>query len=495
MRRALVLLAAASVVLGSQSVFSVHDDLLAFPQYEIIFSDTFISDLDAASRLVYAASSSSARPKATPIAAREPVKPFETTAELLHVNRQDDHGHWKTDDEFDFDDSTDTYESMILNGKPYLCAIPIVEIPIKNETSEAAARAEEEKEIARATDRGWELLQDMEGHCLYFISGWWSYSFCYNSQVKQFHQLPPTRGAPVFPPQPDPSTATYVLGQVGAEGNGQAEHELRRAGVSDGKWGLEAMELQARGETRYLVQKLGGGTTCDLTGKDRRVEVQFHCHPQSADRIGWIKEVTTCSYLMVIYTARLCNDIAFLPPHENKANPIACREVVPAHAISDWKAQKTSEAERKLLSSADPSRPVIGGVEVGGQKMVGMEGRRIDASKVAGGGANAGGAGSSGPGEVVIVAINEGRAKGGKGKRLSSEELEKLNLDPEAVERFKKELQEMAGDEGWKLEVVEKDDGQELRGTIEELVQEGEGNEDGEAEGEEGSEEEYKEDL
>ena len=33
-------------------------------------------------------------------------------------------------------------------------------------------------------------------------------------------------------------------------------------------------ELVQRGESRYLVQKLGGGTVCDLTGKERKVEVQ-----------------------------------------------------------------------------------------------------------------------------------------------------------------------------------------------------------------------------
>lgn len=34
------------------------------------------------------------------------------------------------------------------------------------------------------------------------------------------------------------------------------------------------MELQANGELKYLVQKLAGGTLCDITGKDRRIELQ-----------------------------------------------------------------------------------------------------------------------------------------------------------------------------------------------------------------------------
>ena len=75
-------------------------------------------------------------------------------------------------------------------------------------------------------------------------------------------------------------------------------------------------ELQVKGETCDLFQRLGGGTTCDLTGLEGRIEVQFHCHPQSSDRIGWIKEVSTCSYLMVIYALRLCSPcIPDLPPY------------------------------------------------------------------------------------------------------------------------------------------------------------------------------------
>ena len=89
----------------------------------------------------------------------------------------------------------ETYETMWLHDQEYLCSIPIIEPPPKNETSEAEAIAEEKKELARATDRGWELLQDLgAGNCLYFISGWWSYSFCYSEGVTQFHQTPPQPG-------------------------------------------------------------------------------------------------------------------------------------------------------------------------------------------------------------------------------------------------------------------------------------------------------------
>ncbi|KAI9715018.1 MAG: hypothetical protein M1812_006232 [Candelaria pacifica] len=511
MKRSIVWLATASAAFGSQNIFSVHDDLLAFPQYEIIFSDTFISDTDAESRLAYAASSSSARSKPTSPTSQDPSRPSETSSDISHISHHRSYDPSSSGEEYPFNDQTDAYETMILNNKRFLCAIPHVSTPEKNKTAEASARAEEERELARATDRGWELLKEMEGQCMYFISGWWSYSFCYNAQIRQFHQLPPSKGAPIYPPVEDPGVPAYVLGEVVTPESGDRDpDDVTTTGIQSATSGSQVGELQARGETRYLVQKLGGGTVCDLTGKDRKVEVQvgilsqstkrqlaekwhllqFHCHPQSHDRIGWIKEVSTCSYLMVIYTPRLCNDVAFLPPRQSKANPIACREVVPEPSIADWKARKAASASNLLKSSTNSKEPVIiGGTEIGAMQLVGKKGRRIEGGAVAGG-----------PQYLGVVATSEGTAKGGKVQKLTKEELQKKQLDPELVESLKEEVQKMAGDKGWKLEVVDAHGIREMRGIVDEEDDDGEGKEDGDGEASvvdegEGSEEEYKEDL
>ncbi|KAI4271516.1 MAG: hypothetical protein LQ337_005960, partial [Flavoplaca oasis] len=178
-------LAFATATFGSSSVFSVHDDLLAFPQYEVIFSDTFILEQEASSRLASAASSSSANSYDAPSDSKD------ASDELAK------HTSSKTQDASTSpSESPTTYESMKLNGRSYLCAIPTLSITPDNDTVKAKDKAEEAAELARATDRGWELLKEMEGNCMYFISGWWSYSFCYNADVKQFHQLPPGKGAP-----------------------------------------------------------------------------------------------------------------------------------------------------------------------------------------------------------------------------------------------------------------------------------------------------------
>ncbi|KAM0798226.1 glucosidase II beta subunit-like protein-domain-containing protein [Usnea florida] len=511
MKRRLLWLAAASSAYGSPHVFSVTDDLLAYPQYEVIFSDTFISNKEAESRIAEAASRSSPTAQITSTAS-EHANP-EPAVELSQ--RLSD----PSSSESDSTTPVDTYERMILHNKPYLCSIPSVSPPSTNSTTQARAASEETAELARATDRGYDLLRSMSGSCLYFISGWWSYSFCYNAHVKQFHQLPPGKNTPIFPPVEDPATPSYVLGKFGEVKNRFEEadrvDDTRDAGLPprEGEEGMTT-EIQAKGSSssRYLSQKLSGGTTCDLTGSPRRVEIQFHCHPQSADRIGWIKEVSTCSYLMVVYTPRLCNDVAFLPPREEKAEGIVCREVVRDEDVSEWEQRKKGEAQRKLVGETAATvegsgRPVVGGIEVGGMKLVGREGKRLDPPQNIQPGGGSHGHGMHGANNnnnnnndqdrsdvnVIQLITREPHDQGGKVKRLSDKDLKKLGLDPAVVEAARSELEIVAKGKGWRLEVFETvDGGRELRGVVDgEDEDEGEGDGDGE----EGSVEEYRDEL
>ena len=397
---------------------------------------------------------------------------------------------------------------MILHNRPYLCSIPSVPPPSTNSTTQARAASEETAELARATDRGYDLLRSMSGSCLYFISGWWSYSFCYNTHVKQFHQLPPGKGTPIFPPVEDPATPSYVLGKFGEVRNRfeDADDGARDAGLrpQEGEEGMTT-EIQAKGtsSSRYLSQKLSGGTTCDLTGSPRRVEIQFHCHPQGVDRIGLIKEVSTCSYLMVVYTPRLCNDVAFLPPREEKAEGIICREVVREEDVSEWEQRKRGEAERKLVGDTAATangggRPVVGGIEVGGMKLVGREGRRLDPPQNIQPGSHGHGAHGHSNREdkqtVMELISREPADKGGKVKKLSDKDLRKLGLDPKVVDEARREVEEGAKGKGWRLEVFEIEGKRELRGVVE-SDEDGEGYEDGGEEGAFGSQEEYRDEL
>ena len=514
MKRRLIWLVTASLTYGSPHVFSPTDDLLAYPQvslqirrevldvtdisqYEIIFSDTFISDKEAESRILEEASRSSTTSQITSTTSEDATS--EPAAELSQRLSNPNFP------EPESAQPSDTYERMILHNKPYLCSIPSVPLPSTNSTTQARAASEETAELARATDRGYDLLRSMSGSCLYFISGWWSYSFCYNTHVKQFHQLPPGRGTPIFPPVEDPSTPSYVLGKFGEVRNRFENVDGvdggRDAGLppQEGEEGMTT-EIQAKGtsSSRYLSQKLSGGTTCDLTGSPRRVEIQFHCHPQSVDRIGWIKEVSTCSYLMIVYTARLCNDVAFLPPREERAEGIICREVVKEEEVSEWERRKSAEAERKLVGETAATangggRPVVGGIEVGGMKLVGGEGKRLEPPQHVQPGSHGHGmhGGNRDRMNVMELISREPTEKGGKVRRLSDKDLKKLGLDPKVVDEARREVEDVARGKGWRLEVFEMDGRKELRGVVDSDEEDmGEY-----ADGEDGSQEEYKDEL
>ncbi|KAF2146446.1 uncharacterized protein K452DRAFT_314730 [Aplosporella prunicola CBS 121167] len=507
MRGLWALPALVRLTVASQHSFSVHDDLLAFPQYRVVFTESGISEEHAAA---FFASTKERDDASSP-----------TTAELAHTTDGGAPNPFKGavgDDTEGEDEVAATYERMVLDSYPYLCRIPIVETEDDNTNASSNARdpVEEEKELARASDRGWELLRGMQDNCIYFLSGWWSYSFCYNKGVKQFHQLPPGRGVPMYPPVEDESVHSFILGKFPKDKKQKKNQEVDDEGHGSDEGSAtgetSVAKLETKGETRYLVQKLTGGTTCDLTGKDRKIEVQFHCHPNTPDRIGMIKEVSTCAYLMVIYTPRLCNDVAFLPPQENRAHHIACAliqsstdaglsqsttkpkdnepSIEEIQALLGHDGQNEGDISAAVLEAlgygAAASMPVIGGTVVGAQALVGSPGKVIEKSVVVGGGK-----------ETLLATVAESDGRGNQ-KVMSAEQLRKLDIkDPKDVDDLRKRLGNMAGDRGWKLELVNTPRGREFRGILldgdeDEGEDEGTAQEKGEAEGIQGSEEEYR---
>lgn len=367
----------------------------------------------------------------------------------------------------------------------YLCSIPVLDdASPENRTAAELAKAEETRELARASQRGWELLAPMSGNCLHFMSGWWSYRFCYGRNIVQYHALPQVANG--APPVQDPDTLAFMLGRAPNpdEAGGSAEQDRKD------------VEVQVKGDQRYLVQRLGGGTVCDLTGRDRTIEVQYHCAPGAgADRIGWIKEVTTCAYLMVVNTPRLCDDAAFLPPRETTANPITCHPISVDGATEHPQAALAggdTPAGRVLGSTSLVHPPVVGGVVVGGHNILAGAGDSAFSLEVPQSyvpNARGGGKVPEGKPSREVVASAKSKEEGGEITIMSDEELEVRDIDAEFVRGLVDELVELAGDRGWRLEVVEvpgKD--RELMGTVD--VKEGENlgtlmrEKDGEGDGE-----------
>ncbi|KAH8647145.1 glucosidase II beta subunit-like protein-domain-containing protein [Xylariales sp. PMI_506] len=474
-----LLLAAAQLGAAARQGFSIHHDLLAFPQFEVVFSDAYISEAEAKSiiDLSYTSKTTTTSSHDKEIQTAVPADPIDDGAEKNHA---------------------ETYEVMNLPPHKYLCAIPVVESPpSQNQTASELAKAEEARELERASTHGWELVNGLDGTCLYYVSGWWSYSFCYGHDVVQFHALPSKGG----PPVKDPTSLEYVLGKVQ---DPSSTSNSRRSRNGNGKsaepeGSAPTTELQVKGDQRFLVQRMDDGTVCDLTNRPRTIEIQYHCNPGSTqDRIGWIKEVTTCSYLMVVNTPRLCSDVAFLPPTPTRANIISCRTIVPEADQAAWHEQKTLEAKAAMVGEQrkEAKNPVtIGGVVIGGKKIMGTkeDGKQPPELKPPRH------FGKEGP-IIEIIAIGNAKDKDEEIHILTAADLERLDISPELVEQLKQEIEELAGDKEWKLEIVEEpgSDMREIRGVVDmdedELDEEGEG--EGAGEAKEGSEEKFfKEEL
>jgi protein OS-9 len=353
----------------------------------------------------------------------------------------------------------------LINSDPwrYLCSVPVIAPPpVLNRTATELAKAEEARELSRASAKGWELMNDLDGHCMYFVSGWWSYSFCYGKSVVQYHALPGTKATD--PPVKDEHNQEYVLGRV--------QHKTRDSKTAadnseqDGQTKSLAppnAQLQVKGDQRYLSQRLEDGTVCDLTGRPRTIEIQYHCSPgATADRIGWVKEVTTCTYMMVVYTPRLCTDVAFQPPKETRAHPIRCRQVISNKEEElAWRYSKLVAAGDLLGQKPGTSKPAatdlpqnhfvgmtIGGVVVGSKKHIGDE----HASKLT---LPRGVMRQAAP---LVEVLASRKAGADEVELMSDAELEKLNLNPKLVKEGVEEMKSVAGDKAWTLQYVKDGD-------------------------------------
>lgn len=174
-----------------------------------------------------------------------------------------------------------------------------------------------------------------------------------------------------------------------------------------------------------------------------------------------IKEVATCSYLMIVDTPRLCNDVAFSPPEQGIVHAITCRRIVSATEHAEHIAGRLADAERPGIEAAGHANPFVsspgnppdrlGDVIVGAHKWI-ADGQKIEKSAIVGGG--------------VVGKFIETIADS-MGKKMDPEEMKKLGLgDPKTVDKLKKQLDKMAGEKKWKLDVFDTPQGREYRGVI-----------------------------
>ncbi|KAL6305427.1 hypothetical protein BKA93DRAFT_779785 [Sparassis latifolia] len=173
----------------------------------------------------------------------------------------------------------------------------------------------------------WSLLQPLAGTCLFHKQGWFTYSYCHNLHVRQFHELPhQNRVGGEYQPEEDNEWESYTLGKAPPSLEGGADLTVaEQAAVAAN------VELARGAGSRYLVQRWGDGSYCEKTGRRREIEVQFHCSMTMPDTILFVKETQTCHYVLHIATPRLCGEPGFKSRHDAREEAyIRCREVVDA---------------------------------------------------------------------------------------------------------------------------------------------------------------------
>ncbi|KZV71874.1 hypothetical protein PENSPDRAFT_605223 [Peniophora sp. CONT] len=226
-------------------------------------------------------------------------------------------------------------ELMRLGSKDsYLCLVPP-----PPEYQSTPPQEEEPTELTAL--HSWSLLQPLAGSCIYHRQGWFTYAYCHNSHVRQFHETRQQRPnmAGGYQIEEDTEWEAYDLGRAPKTTSSTEDVAVVEQAA------LAANVELARGGagSRYLVQRWRDGTTCDKTGRGREIEVQFHCSMTMTDTILFVKETKTCSYVLVINTPRLCGEPGFKSRLDlREETPIRCRHVV----------------DEAGMKSADPNMPI-----------------------------------------------------------------------------------------------------------------------------------------
>ncbi|CAN6813912.1 unnamed protein product [Brassica oleracea] len=184
----------------------------------------------------------------------------------------------------------DNLESMVMldkQGRRYLCFLPKEEEVAsgwKTSTMQniSTVLMETDKQMKLKTPD--KLLQPLNEKCLVRQEGWWSYEFCHLGSVRQLHIEDGTK-----------IVQEFSLGKYDPEATAAFNQN-----VSD----VSTMK------ERYHSHIYTNGTTCDLTGTPREVEVRFVCAETRA-MITSITELSTCKYALTVQCPTLCKHPLF----------------------------------------------------------------------------------------------------------------------------------------------------------------------------------------
>lgn len=216
-------------------------------------------------------------------------------------------------------------EIMKHDNKTFVCTLPVTPEPLTESENTVDLVQWNETELAQAKSDAVKRLSVLKDTCIHHRISWFTYTFCYDREVSQYHaegSLLQTHERPI----PSDDVMFFYLGKFTHKPNGDANYKTR---------------VKFDGDRNYLSYSLNGGTLCDLTGRNRSVEVQFYCYPDVPDSILYIKEIRSCEYQLGIATNKLCSNPVFAGPEKEEALKVECQQVLQSSDIASWKERST----------------------------------------------------------------------------------------------------------------------------------------------------------
>ncbi|KAF8110251.1 hypothetical protein N665_0086s0087 [Sinapis alba] len=184
----------------------------------------------------------------------------------------------------------DNLESMVMldkQGRRFLCFLPKEEesstgwTSTQQNISTVLMETDKQPNKLKTPD---ELLQPLNGQCLLRQEGWWSYEFCHLGLIRQLHLQDGTK-----------IVQEFTLGKYDPEATAAFNQNVSHASTM---------------KERYHSHIYTNGTTCDLTGTPRQVEVRFVC-AETRVMVTSITELSTCKYALTVQFPTLCKHPLF----------------------------------------------------------------------------------------------------------------------------------------------------------------------------------------
>ncbi|WIA19245.1 hypothetical protein OEZ85_003883 [Tetradesmus obliquus] len=188
-------------------------------------------------------------------------------------------------------------------GQQFNCSIPVSPPGAATAVSQMDAAMTPAYDLVKSP---FELLESLDGMCLYRQDGLWTYEVCHRQQVRQFRQ------------EAGKKAEDFVCGRFTGD-------ELQSESILE--------DLSSSGHPlKYVSHKFSGGASCVLTGQPRTAEVRYTCTRGSQDNVVLsVREFPTCNYVVVVSTPFLCKHPSFEPPEED-IRVVSC---VPVDADAD----------------------------------------------------------------------------------------------------------------------------------------------------------------